>query len=414
MRRTIVTAALPVLVVALAWLRQESPARGWEVLAVAALALVPALGSRLRWRLALAAAGAFVVAWLGMEAEPWGLVPGAPGEWLRPVGHAFQTGLGDYYEVVLPFDPTERWEMHGLLLLAAYVTGVAITLLVASGRNVAAILVLAAGVAWPAVPVEGRGALALGALTLVAALWLLLVPRIQGRSAALAGGLAVIAVLCVATGCRVDERAGTRSVARLEELGLLRRQRRSGERRLRVECELHGHRLPETAHDPAQDRGAPPGALLACVHARHVRRWSLDREPLPDLDRRAAGDRARPADARGRAEPRQLDRPAGRGRRPGRRAPGRSRHAGRRHEQVGLRGLPPVRWCPAGDGRARPRRPVRDLELRSATVARQPAALSTALREGNAALSRARERRPSRVRVTGTGEDRRGELPRPV
>ena len=199
MPRTLLTASVPVFVVALAWARQESPARVGEIFLVAILALVPAVARRWRWRLAIAVIGALAVVWIGLDAEPWGVVPGVPGDWLGAIGHGVPTGLGDYYEVALPFDPHERWEMHGLLLLAAYASGVAITFLVAAGRHVAAILALAIGSAWPATPVEARGALAIGVLTLVGALWLLAVPRVRSGPSAIAAAVTVVAVAVVAT-----------------------------------------------------------------------------------------------------------------------------------------------------------------------------------------------------------------------
>ena len=186
MARTLAACALPAFAVAVSWLRLEEPRRAGEALAVAALALAPALVP-LRWLRGIAAvmAGAGV-AWIAFGAEPWELLPFRDERVLGPMADAAGDGIGDFYRVLLPLDPTRNPEMHALVLVAIFGFVVATALLVAASRPVAAAAVAVAGAGWPATLVEGQ-TVALGALALAAALSIPLLLRVRSGPSFVAG-----------------------------------------------------------------------------------------------------------------------------------------------------------------------------------------------------------------------------------
>jgi transglutaminase-like putative cysteine protease len=193
MPRTLLACVLPALAVAIPWLRLEEPGKGREALAVAALALAPALIPQGRLRIAgaaLAAAGAVGVAF---RVEPWELLPFRDERVLAPVADAVGEGIGGFYRVLLPFDPVRSPDMHGLVLLAIFGFVLAAALLVAASRPVAAAGVTVAGAGWPATLVGGE-TVALGALALAAALSIPLLLRVRSGPS-LAAGVAAAGVL---------------------------------------------------------------------------------------------------------------------------------------------------------------------------------------------------------------------------
>jgi protein-glutamine gamma-glutamyltransferase len=192
-RRTLAAAAVPAIAVSVAWLRLEEPRRGGEVLAIAALALVPALLSRW-WQRALTLATTSLVAlWIGAGIRPWDVRhPGEEGV-VEPVVRSVSHGLGDYYGVALPFDPSRHAEMHMLLLAAVFGFVAAIGLLVAARHAVAAAAVAVAGVGWPATLVDA-GAVGSGALALAAALSVFVFLRLRSARA-LASGAVVAGIV---------------------------------------------------------------------------------------------------------------------------------------------------------------------------------------------------------------------------
>ena len=159
-----------------------------------ALALAPAL-VRPSWARALAVAGAVAgAAWISFGAQPWELLPYRDERVLVPLGDAAGQGFGDFYRVLLPFDPGGSPEMHGIMLVAIFAFVLAVSLLVAAERPVAAAAATVVGAGWPATLVGGD-AVVLGALALAAALSIPLVLRVHtGRSLA-AGAVAAALVV---------------------------------------------------------------------------------------------------------------------------------------------------------------------------------------------------------------------------
>jgi transglutaminase-like putative cysteine protease len=180
----VVLAVVPVLAITVAWLRLEQPPEGGDGLAIAVLALTPALVSGFRRRLLVAAAATLVALWVGAAAAP--------------DRHFVGDGLRRFYEVGLPFDPTEHPEMHALTLLALFGFGLAVTLAATSGRVLLAAAIVVGGAGWPATLVDGRSPLAVGALILAAALWLLVLSRPRARRWELPSVIVAAAVVVLA------------------------------------------------------------------------------------------------------------------------------------------------------------------------------------------------------------------------
>ena len=154
----------------------QEPRELGEALAVVGLALVPAL-LPLLWTRGLAVVGAGAgVLWIAFGAQAWELLPFRDERVVAPVVDEVSRGTGDYYSVVLPFDPTQHPEMHALLLVAIFAFAAATALLVAARRPLMAAAVTVGGVGWPATLVSDGG-VAVGALALAAALSIFLVLR---------------------------------------------------------------------------------------------------------------------------------------------------------------------------------------------------------------------------------------------
>jgi transglutaminase-like putative cysteine protease len=191
MLRTLLVSLGASVLVALSWLRLEEPrADGRRLLLLLAIALAPTLLPRTRWRLAAAVPALLLGASVAFDRSP---------------GTAFErskTGLKDFYDVALPFDPAARPEMHGLVLLAIFAFALAIALASAERRAIAASAALVVGAAWPATLHPGEGALARGALILAGALALLFTLRVRPlarRLPALAAGGAVLLAALLAS-----------------------------------------------------------------------------------------------------------------------------------------------------------------------------------------------------------------------
>ena len=187
--RTLAAATLPAVAIVVSWGRLESPGERKELVLVAALALLPALAGSGAAR-ALLAAGAFALAaWIAFRSEAWELLPYRDERVVGPLVDAFGRGVGDYYDIVVPFDPSRRPEMHGVLTLAVFGFVAAIALLVAARRPLAAAAMTIAGAGWPATLVDDA-AIAIGTLALAGALSIALVLRARSTRT-LVGGLAV-------------------------------------------------------------------------------------------------------------------------------------------------------------------------------------------------------------------------------
>ncbi len=187
MPKTIVAAALPALAVAISWARLSDPSLVRELALVVVLAFVPALVRGRALRLAAGVAAASMTVWVAFDAQAWELLPFRDERVLAPLVDAVRLGLGDFYGVVVPFDPGRHAEMHSLLLLAVFGFVCAIALLVAARRPLLAAAVTVAGAGWPATLI-GEGAVATGALALAAALSIPLVLRTRSAQTLAVGG----------------------------------------------------------------------------------------------------------------------------------------------------------------------------------------------------------------------------------
>jgi transglutaminase-like putative cysteine protease len=196
--RAVALALLPLLALAVAWLRLESPAEIGDGFAIAVLALAPALAGGPRRRALAAAAAALGAVWVAVGASPAALLPGTDAEWLDPLLVTVGDGVADFYEVGLPFAPAERPQMHAVALLALFAFGVALGLAAAARRPVLAVAVVVLGAGWPATLVDERAPLAVGALVLASALWLLLLSRPDARRGVVPGVVVSAAVVALA------------------------------------------------------------------------------------------------------------------------------------------------------------------------------------------------------------------------
>jgi protein-glutamine gamma-glutamyltransferase len=185
--RTALVYSVPAALLALGWLQLEAPRQGGlAMLAIVLLALAPALLPRLALRLAAAGPATLVVVWLAFG-RPSGAERGFfPVAWER-----FLDGFYDYWDTQVPFATAEQPNMHGVLLLTAFVFCLALALAVASRLPVPAVLVLLAGVGWP-VTLAGTESIAFGAVLLAAALWLLAGLRAERPTFAVAAGVLLV------------------------------------------------------------------------------------------------------------------------------------------------------------------------------------------------------------------------------
>ena len=194
--RTLLACALPALAVAVSWLRLESPAQIGDALVVVGLALAPILVNRGWARALTTAVGAFGAVWIAFGADPWELLPYRDERVLEPLAGAVGQGIEDFYRVLLPLSPDANPEMHGLVLLAIFGFVLAVSLLAGASHPLGAAAVTIAGAGWSATLVDGE-TVALGAVTLAAALSIPLTLRVRSGTA-LVAGLAAGAVVVAA------------------------------------------------------------------------------------------------------------------------------------------------------------------------------------------------------------------------
>jgi hypothetical protein len=159
------------VVIAVAWLEFEQPlVMPGRAVALVVLAVAVALLPSRRLRLAAGIVSAVVAVWLAFGV--W--LPLHPIGGTSAVGSAFNNGFVDFYATHLPFDPHLHPDMAKLVPFAVFVFTLAVGLLAAERRPVAAALLLLVGAGWPAtmiVPARGTelGAAILGAALLVLA-----------------------------------------------------------------------------------------------------------------------------------------------------------------------------------------------------------------------------------------------------
>jgi transglutaminase-like putative cysteine protease len=212
--RTLLAAGPAVAVVVLAWLRLEQPQTPlWRVAALAGLGLAAAAAPRW-WRAAAtlaAAAGAARLA-LGVSLVPPQPLDPSAGFGLDRVLSALAVRLGDgfadFYSTRLPFDPRLHVAMGGLVLVAVFSFSLAVALLAAARRPVAAGLVLLAGAGWPSTLLGSAHGIAMGAAILAAALVLLAGLGLRRLPASALPAAAVVALAGVAAGTATAGRQG--------------------------------------------------------------------------------------------------------------------------------------------------------------------------------------------------------------
>jgi transglutaminase-like putative cysteine protease len=175
------------MLVATGWRQLEAPAQGRELAVVTVLGILVAVLPTRRLHLA-ASAGALLVA----VHLAFGLRP------VRGVFSGFGSGVLDFYEVTLPFDPGEHERMHGVLLLAVFAFVLAASLAIARRRAILASAITFAGAAWPVTLIREAPTAARGTLLLVAALLLLAVLRPGARTGAKQGALVGAGVVVAA------------------------------------------------------------------------------------------------------------------------------------------------------------------------------------------------------------------------
>ncbi|MFN0154216.1 MAG: transglutaminaseTgpA domain-containing protein [Gaiella sp.] len=166
-----VLALLPVCAVAYAWARLEAPPRVGEAVTVAALGLVAGLVDGVRTRTAAALMCLVAVLSIAFRVSPVEALPFTEGTWFGAVWQRTLDGLRGFDAVALPFSPSARPDMHGLVLLACGLFALALAHAASAGstRRLVALTVLGGG--WGATTSEQLDTAALGALLLAATLW---------------------------------------------------------------------------------------------------------------------------------------------------------------------------------------------------------------------------------------------------
>jgi transglutaminase-like putative cysteine protease len=191
--RRLATAALPALVIALAWVRLESPHNtAGAVFVMLVLALAP-----LVWQ-------PLVLASLVVGTRV------AFGEWPRHLGRVggdFRRGFLDFYDVKTPFDPRVHTEMRGVVLTAIFGFVLLLAFALARGWTPAAVGAVLLGTGWPATlgPVAHAGRL--GVAILLSALVVLagMTARRLSRAALPAAALVLLAAVAATASSAVAQ-----------------------------------------------------------------------------------------------------------------------------------------------------------------------------------------------------------------
>ena len=213
--RTVAVSILPLVVVAVAWLRLEQPVGSlWRVLALLVLALGAALPSRRAFR-AVGAVAAIVIAAqvaVGVDLVPWRINHPRSGfglaDSLSTLGTQFGNGFSDFYGTHLPFDPRVHVAMHQLVLSGLFLFALGVALLVAARKPVAGALMLLLGAGWPATLLGPSRGVAMGAAILAAALAILAGLGSRRLPALAIPAGAVVAVAAIAVGSATAARHG--------------------------------------------------------------------------------------------------------------------------------------------------------------------------------------------------------------
>ena len=198
--RTAALCAGPAALLAWSWLRLAQPHAGASTaLWVVALAVVPAMLPRPRWR-AIALVPASVLA-LHTALGVWIVHP------IRLVGR-FGGGFLEFYDVRLPFAAASHPRMEGVILVALFASCAALSLAVAARKPVLAAVAVVVAAGWPATLLTGPDDLSRGVALLAVVLSLVvgLGGPVQLRRLALAGvagGAVVLAAFAASTSSAV-------------------------------------------------------------------------------------------------------------------------------------------------------------------------------------------------------------------
>ena len=172
MGRTALVYLVPATLVAVAWLRLESPrVAGIDALAVVSLALLPALLPGLRLRVGAAIVALAGAAWVAFDASPFAARPFDESRaYFGPLGSAAKRGFREFYDVLLPFSGASHPGMHGVLIAAVFAFCLALSLAVAARKPLLAALVVAVGAGWPVTLLPSGHGLVVGGGLLAATL----------------------------------------------------------------------------------------------------------------------------------------------------------------------------------------------------------------------------------------------------
>ncbi len=195
MARTILVYSAPAILIAICWLRLETPSGG-EAAPILLLALAPALLPSLRLRLAGSVVAGLVAARVALDVSPFD----EGGLW-----DSLKDGALEFYDVAVPFDPSQQPEMHGALLMGIFASALALALAIASRRPFLAVLAVVAGAGWPATLIADGRELLLGTAILAAALWILAGLRVRAPRAAVPAAIVGAAVVAVAGAAATSE-----------------------------------------------------------------------------------------------------------------------------------------------------------------------------------------------------------------
>jgi protein-glutamine gamma-glutamyltransferase len=167
--RTLSVAIAPAAVITTAWLRLEGPIDlPLRSVAIAALAVLPALVRPLAARVGAVLVTAAASAWIAFDVSPL-----HPRHFFGTLGTRFGNGFLDFYDVRTPFDPRVHADMRGVLLAAIFGFTLATALAIGARKPLAAVVIAVVGAGWPATLRGPSGALVVGALILVAVLVIL-------------------------------------------------------------------------------------------------------------------------------------------------------------------------------------------------------------------------------------------------
>jgi protein-glutamine gamma-glutamyltransferase len=204
MLRTVLLFLLPAFLIVTHWARLEDRTSGeGRFLWIAALALAPALVRPLWGRALALVAAALVAAGVAFERSLLDARPFRDEDFFGPVASGLWRGFEAFFEVALPFNPSEHPAMHGAILLAVFAFCAVLALAIAARRPLLASAALIAGAGWPATVLSGRAELERGAIVLAATLLLFAgmrsLPTLDLRQPLLAGAAVVLAAVVVST-----------------------------------------------------------------------------------------------------------------------------------------------------------------------------------------------------------------------